>query len=451
MQTTVHRLEIEVCRARFWKTVVPPGVFIITRRCSIKRWSVMHNRIRLSAIGSLAALVVIVALSAGASSNSIAKVMHSFNGGSGGGDPASRLTFDGSGDIYGTTVVGGTSGCGTVYELPIGRTERRTETVLFNFSCGVDGKNPYGGVIFDDAGNLYGTTVAGGSGGACSGDGCGTVFQLSKTSETVLHNFTGGSDGFGPGSGLVFDAVGNLFGTTPDGGADSQGVVFEVSMRGGHWRERVIHTFTGGADGGVGSLGSLRVDAAGDLFGVTEVGGAHSAGTVYEMMPGQHGGWGFRTLYPFKGQPDAAFPYGGVILDSKGDLFGTTYYGGTTGNGTVFELRAEPDRRWSESVVYDFRGGNDGSNPTSTPAFDPSGDIVGTTSMGGNAICNCGTVFKIESTTRQEHVIHRFGSSGDGAFPYYGLLLDGSGTMYATTALGGDFNQGAAVELQPSP
>jgi uncharacterized repeat protein (TIGR03803 family) len=402
---------------------------------------------------ALAALFVFAVLPFAADSAVPSKVIHSFNGGNAGGDPAGRLIFDGSGDLYGTTVTGGASGCGTVFELPIAEFEKRDENVLYNFSCGADGKNPYGGVTFDNSGNfdLYGTTVAGGSGGTCSGDGCGTVFELTPKGETVLYNFTGGNDGSGPGGGVVFDKAGDLYGTTPDGGADSAGTVYELIHRTGGWRERVIHTFTGGADGAVGSLGLLLIDGSGDLFGVTEGGGAHAAGVVFEMLPDPNGAWDFRTLYAFRGQPDAAFPYGGLIADAKGDLFGTTYYGGTSGDGTVFELRAEPGRHWIESVVYDFKGGNDGSNPTDTPAFSPFGEIVGTTSMGGTSTCDCGTVFKIKLTTRQETVIHRFGAPGDGMYPYYDLLLDGSGTMYTTTAAGGNSNSGAAVELDPSP
>jgi uncharacterized repeat protein (TIGR03803 family) len=254
-------------------------------------------------------------------------------------------------------------------------------------------------------------------------------------------------DGSGPGSGVVFDKAGHLFGTTPDGGADSQGVVYELRMRNGIWRELVIHTFTGGLDGGVGSLGSLHVDASGDLFGVTEAGGVHASGTVFEMIPRANGAWEFRTLYAFRGQPDAASPYGGLTADESGDLYGTTYYGGSSGLGTVFELLSDQQGHWSEHVMHDFKGGDDGSNPTSTLGFDPFGDIAGTTSTGGSTSCDCGTVFKIKFGTRRETVIHRFGASGDGAFPYYGLTIDGAGEMFTTTAAGGASNQGVAIEL----
>src|SRR5215475_14273245 len=161
-------------------------------------------------------LVFAVALSLASQAADNENVTYSFTGGNDGGQPAAQLIFDSAGNMYGTTVVGGLYGCGTVFELSLsGNTWN--ETVLYNFDCFSTGKNPYGGVTLDGAGNLYGTTVSGGSGGECSGDGCGVVYQLTKSgdtwSETVLYNFIGGDDGFGPGSAVVFDKAGNLYGT----------------------------------------------------------------------------------------------------------------------------------------------------------------------------------------------------------------------------------------------
>ena len=147
-----------------------------------------------------------------------------------------------------------------------------------------------------------------------------------------------GLHGFGPGGAVVFDSSGNMYGTTPDGGAYSAGTVYELTPGRKGWRERVIHAFTGGSDGSTGSLGPLLVDASGDLYGVTELGGAHGAGTVFRMSPRGRGGWDFRTLYAFAGSPDAAFPYGGLIAGANGALYGTTYYGGQAGAGAVFNL-----------------------------------------------------------------------------------------------------------------
>jgi uncharacterized repeat protein (TIGR03803 family) len=369
------------------------------------------------------------------------RVLYNFTGGNDGGDPASALTFDSLGNLYGTSVTGGTSTCGTVFELAPQSTSWK-ETVLHDFNCYADGKNPYGGVTLDAHGNLDGTTVAGGSGGACS-DGCGVVFQVTSSQETVLHDFAGGNDGFGPGGGVVLDARGNLYGTTPDGGAYSNGIVYEVASR--HAREEVIHTFTGGNDGGTGSLGTLLRDASGNLYGVTETGGAHSAGTVFRLAKRAKHRWSLKTLHAFAGTPDCASPYGGLIADASGNLYGTTYFGGASGQGCVFELLRNSPGAYRENVLYSFKGGSDGSSPTSTLVFGRSGDLFGTTSAGGG-YCTCGTIFKVNPTSGKETVLHAFGSGVDGAFPYYGLTKDAKGKFYGTTVQGGTSHQGTVFE-----
>lgn len=374
-------------------------------------------------------------------------VLYSFTGYSDGGDPAADLIADASGTLYGTSVLGGQSGCGVVFSLAPKKSPPWAESVLYGFGCYSDGKNPYGGVTFDASGNLAGTTVSGGA-GSCGSYGCGVVFELASSGETVLHDFAGGNDGFGPGGGLTIDKTGSLYGTTPDGGASSEGVVYRVSRRGNGWREVVIHAFTGGADGGVGSLGRLLADASGNLYGVTEEGGAGGKGTVFELARrGGEGRWLFRTLYAFKGTPDAAAPYGGLIADSSGDLFGTTYYGGSVDSGAVFELTRRGRGRYSERVLYSFKGGSDGSNPTSTLVFGPSGDLYGTTSNGGGT-CNCGVVFALGPRVGKDRVLHVFGSGNDGQYPYYGLLLGKKGVLYGTTAAGGASGEGTVFQIK---
>jgi uncharacterized repeat protein (TIGR03803 family) len=378
------------------------------------------------------------------SAKNVERVLYSFTGSSDGGDPASALVFDAAGNLYGTTVVGGATACGTVFKLAPQRSRSWKESVLYSFDCYGTGKNPYGGVTFDRKDNLDGTTVSGGSGGSCGSSGCGVVFQLTPKAENVLHSFTGGKDGFGPGGGVAIDSTGNLYGTTPDGGAASEGVVYEVSNA---RHESVIHAFTGGKDGGVGSLGVLLLDVRGDLYGVTETGGAHSAGTVFKMSRGSKNRWIFKTLYAFKGTPDAASPYGGLIADKSGDLYGTTYYGGTNGLGAVFKLIPAARGRYHERVLYSFAGSGDGSSPTSTLVL-ASGTLYGTTSAGGGS-CNCGTIFGVNAMSGSESVLHGFGGSGDGAFPYYGLTQDAAGNLYGTTVQGGSANQGTVFELTP--
>ncbi len=418
----------------------------------------MHNNIIASLrIMGCVGIAVASLLAANSWAASTVTTVYSFNGGIDGSDPASQLIFDSAGNAYGTTVTGGSDNCGTVFKLtPIGNGQWQ-QSVLHSFDCLGEGKNPYGGVTLDAHGNLYGTTVAGGSGGTCTGDGCGVVYELTNSggawSETVLYSFGDSPDAAGPGGPVVFDKAGDLLGTTPDGGAFSAGAVYELSLNNGHWTEKVIHDFTGGNDGAVGSLGRLLADAFGNFYGVTELGGAHSAGTVFKLAPGAGGTWRFGTLYAFGGQPDAAFPYGGLIADTHGNLYGTTYFGGTNGAGAVF--RVGPGAGiggWRDAVLYSFTGGSDGGNPTSTLVFTPGGQLYGTTSAGGDAGCACGVIFALSpagSNRWLESVLHTFGTGSDGAFPYYGLTPDAAGHYLGTTSAGGNQNVGIVFELTP--
>jgi uncharacterized repeat protein (TIGR03803 family) len=409
-----------------------------------------------------AVVAVTVILVNGAWAAPTERVVHSFNGGTDGIDPAATLAQDAAGNFYGTTVSGGTgtlctNGCGTVFELSPLAGGKWKETVLYSFTGGSDGKNPYGGVTLDSKGDLYGTTVSGGSGGSCSGEGCGVVFLLSKSGkrwvETVMYNFTGGKDGFGPGGTVVFDSAGNLYGTTPDGGKCSAcGVVYQISpIRGGGWKQTVLHAFTGGADGAVGSLGPLLVDKAGNVFGVAEVGGDASClcGTVFELTP-VNGKWKFKTLEAFKGTPQAGFPYGGVIADSKGNLYGTTYYAGANGVGSVFKL-TKSKGTFAESVLYSFSLGSGGNSPTSTLMFDAKGNLYGTASAGGDSNDD-GVVFKLTPKSGgkwAESTVHRFGKGSDGRQPYYGLVSDKAGHLFGTTVIGGGSGQGVVFQITP--
>jgi len=395
----------------------------------------------------------VIAIASWAADNE--SVVYNFTGGNDGGKPAAQLVFDGAGNIYGTTVIGGLHGCGTVFQLSLSDNKWQ-ETVLYNFDCFGTGKNPYGGVTLDSSGSLYGTTVAGGSGGVCTGDGCGVVYQLTKSgdtwSETVLYNFTGGDDGFGPGGAVVFDKQGNLYGTTPDGGAYAEGVVYQLAPNQQQWKQTVIHAFTGGDDGAVGSLGPLLLDATEGLSGVTELGGAYGAGAAFRLSASGDT-WSYTILYAFQGQPDAGFPYGGLIADSHGRLYGTTYFGGTSGLGSVFEIGAGATVRtpWKESVLYSFQGDTDASFPTSTLVFDGAGNLYGTSSTGGNPSCDCGTIFKLAPSPGgwNESVLHSFGGSGDGASPNYGLTPDGKGNYFGVTPVGGTSGQGVVFQMTP--
>src|SRR5580698_6372308 len=310
-------------------------------------------------------LAVITVLVGAAWAKSTEQVIYSFGGGSDGEYTDTELVVDGAGNLYGTSVQGGAFGGGTVFKLsPSG--SGWTHTVLYNFTGGADGGEPYKGVTLDAHGDLYGTAVTGG-GGSCEG-GCGVVYKLSNSggvwTQSVVHTFTGGNDGSGPGSPVALDQHGNLFGTTPTGGAKGFGVVYEVKRGAdGNWSLRVLHTFTGGVDGLGGSASRMLLDASGNFYGVNTVGGAHGFGNVFELTFSS-GKWHLRTLYSFQDQPDGASPYGGLIIGKDGSLYGTTYYAGANDLGAVYKL-TRANGSWTESVVYSFKGGSDGDSPIS--------------------------------------------------------------------------------------
>jgi uncharacterized repeat protein (TIGR03803 family) len=406
----------------------------------------VSNPLTTAAVRLTAAFAFVTIVAGSISATSTEQIVYNFSGNVDGGNAATALVFDKAGNAYGTTVTGGKANCGTVFELTPVKGGFR-ESVLFSFGCSASGKAPHGGVTRDAAGNLYGTTVAGGSGGACTGDGCGLVFEISGRAEKILYNFTGKNDGFGPGGALVFDKAGNLYGTAPDGGTHGAGTVFQLSPSGSNWKFSVIHDFDGGAGGGVGSLGPLLLDKAGNVYGVTEIGGAYGAGLAYKLALAKSGQWPFASLYDFKGAPDAASPYGGLTPDGSGNLFGTTYYGGARNTGSVFEL-SPSGGTYQESVVYNFRGGMDGSAPTSALLIDSARNLYGTTSAGGGSSCDCGTVFKL-SAAGKETVLHRFGRSSDGSYPYYGMTPDAAGNLFGSTVAGGLHNQGTIFKLRP--
>src|SRR6266704_2437178 len=294
------------------------------------------------------------------------------------------LETDGAGNIYGTTVLGGDFGSGTIFKLsptPSGW----EPTVLYSFTSGADGGEPYKGVTLDRDGNLYGTAVAGGS-GSCEG-GCGVVYKLTNSggtwTQTVIHAFTGGDDGSGPGARVAVDPHGNVYGMTPTGGAFGLGTIYQLHPgANGNYSFKVIHSFTGGADGSSGSAGKM-VLRNGHLYGAATTGGAFGSGIAFELRPTQVGEWDFKTLYSFRGQPDGVFPYGALLFDRSGNIYGTTYYGGINGVGAVYQLAPRPTGEWRERVLYSFAGGGDGNSPISHMNFDSVGNLYGTTSEGG--------------------------------------------------------------------
>jgi uncharacterized repeat protein (TIGR03803 family) len=396
----------------------------------------------------LAALLILVGAARAATTTQI----YSFSGGNDGEYLDTELVMDSAGNLYGTTVQGGIHGSGTIFQLaPSG--SGWTHTVLYSFTGGADGGEPYKGVTLDAQGNLYGTAVTGGS-GSCEG-GCGVVYKLTNSggvwTQSVIHAFTGGNDGSGPGSPVAFDKHGNLYGTTPTGGAKGFGVVYEMKLgANGGWNLSVIHTFTGGTDGLGGSASRLLLDVVGNVYGVNTVGGAKGFGNVYELTR-SGGEWHLTTLYSFKDQPDGASPYGGVIFDKSGNLYGTTYYAGANDVGTVYKL-THSNGTWTESVLYSFKGGSDGDSPISTLVSDVKGNLYGTTSDGGAAGCSCGTIFRMTEGSGgvwTESVLYRFPGTPKPGFAYNGMVSDGKGNFYGTTVHGGSANDGAIYQFTP--
>jgi uncharacterized repeat protein (TIGR03803 family) len=395
------------------------------------------------AVFVLSAIVVLTAHAAA----STTKILYSFAGGANGEYIDSDLVTDAAGNIYGSSVQGGTFGGGTVFEV----TPAGVHTVLYNFTGGADGGEPYKGVTLDAQGNLYGTAVTGGA-GSCEG-GCGVVYELTHSAgiwkQSVIHTFTGGNDGSGPGSGVAFDKQGNIYGTTPTGGAKGQGVIYELKPGSTGWSLNVIHTFTGGADGAGGSAGRLIFDAAGNIYGVATVGGVNGDGTVFELTL-IAGKWQLKTLYAFKDQPDGALPYGGLIFDKSGNLYGTTYYAGANDDGTVYKL-TRSGNAWTETVLYSFKGGTDGSSPISNLVSDAAGNLYGTTSDGG-AGCSCGVIFKMTPKTNgswTESVAYRFPGTPNPGFAYNGMVVDFSWNFYGTSVHGGATNDGTIYKFTP--
>jgi uncharacterized repeat protein (TIGR03803 family) len=218
----------------------------------------------------------------------------------------------------------------------------------------------------------------------------------------------------------------------------------------GSWKFRVIHTFTGGNDGGGGSAGRLLPDNAGHIYGVATQGGAYGSGVAYRLTRGSNG-WSFKTLYAFKGQPDAGFPYGGLVMDGAGNLYGTTYYDGANDLGSVYQLHPLPGDIWKERVLYSFSNGSGGNSSIATLAFDKAGNMYGTTSEGG-AACSCGTIFKMKKGSNgqwTETTAYRFQGQPDAGFAYNGMVRDAAGNFYGATVHGGNTDDGVIYQFTP--
>jgi len=390
-------------------------------------------------------------------------VLYRFKGGSDGAGPGASLIADKAGNLYGTTVNGGASSLGTVFEIsPPGAAW--TETVLYSFAGGTDGANPDGNLVFDKAGNLYGTTYAGGGSANCPGTvpGCGTVFQLSPPAtqgapwtETVLYSFTGQSDGANPVAGLIMDSKGNLYGTTFNGGgvtcgSSTCGTAFELSppaTQGAPWTETVLHAFGKGNDG-AHPVSGLTFGLHGALFGTTQSGNKTAqAGIVFKLRPPatQGGSWKEGVLYRFTGGSDGGNPTASLIIDKTGNLYGTTFGGGSQSFGVVFEVSFSSGV-WTETVLYSFTGGSDGAHPAAGLLADKAGNLYGTATSGGQN--NNGSVFQLSpGNPWTETTFHDFAGGHDGSEPTAALTVGKGGQFYGTTYLGGRSADGTVFRI----
>ena len=278
-----------------------------------------------------------------------------------------------------------------------------TQSVLYSFTGGKDGAYPSGVVVFDQAGNLYGT-AGGGDLSQCQGSGCGVVFKLTHSvggswTESVLHRFTGGKDGANP-IWVILDQTGNLYGTAPQGGANKSGVAFRLTPNAdGSWTYKVIHQFGGRKDGLFPN--SLIFDQAGNLYGTAMGGGANWDGNVFKLTPSADGSWTEKVLHWFN-RVDGAYPNGGLVFDQGGNLYDTTSNGGNNnfcegGCGVVFKLTPNADGGWKETVLHDFKSGTGGKWPQAGVIFDKAGNLYGTTLSGSQRKIDptFGSVFEI--------------------------------------------------------
>jgi hypothetical protein len=368
------------------------------------------------------------------------------------------VTLDSAGNLYGTFALN----AGSVWEL-----KREHSSWIFQplyyFQPHNDGSSPEATVVFGPDGALYGTTYAGGYSCYVGSDQCGTVFSVRPSpnpcvsviclwNETRVYWFgTLGVSGDGsfPGYGrLIFDSAGNIYGTTQDGGFYGEGTVFELVKTANGWRENVLYSFS--ADGGPQSpFSGVTFDAAGNLYGTTYYGGTNHAGTVFELIHSEQG-WTEKTLYSFGGANDGANPIGGLVFDAAGNVYGSTAgRNGGLQSGTVFQLSPQADGTWTETVLHVFDGLN---GPWSSLVIDAAGNLYGSTpgTPGQNDDHN-GMVFKLSQVNGSWTFtrLHEFNGFADGSGPYGGVTFDAAGNLYGSCISGGANDEGTIWELTP--
>jgi uncharacterized repeat protein (TIGR03803 family) len=413
-------------------------------------------------------LLFCYALSNSASAQTF-QVIHGFTGSADGANPVATLTLDAGGNIFGTTASGGNfagpncggiGGCGIAFKM----TQKNSAWVLnplYNFTGGMDGAGPEGPLTFGPEGSLYGSASGGCVSGGCPDNyfpGCGAVFKLRPSAsfcrtvlclwtETTLYGFTDLSDGSSPSSALSFDSAGNIYGTTYSGGLASNnpcgngfrgcGIVYQLTPNGPGWQKTAIHSFTGEDDGGA-PIAGVVLDSAGNLYGTTEVGGSNNRGVVYQLSK-EGSGWAETVLYAFRAEEDGGYPTAGLVADAAGNFYGATQSGGTDGGGTIFKL-TKTGGSWIYEVLYSLPGAQ-GGGPYSSLTLDHAGNLFGTTLAGG--AYQCGNVFKLARSGGGWSYLnlHEFTCGADGGAPYGGVSLDQNGNLFGTTVWYGPSGQ----------
>jgi len=385
---------------------------------------------------ALAVLVVVLTVVPTAQAQTFT-LLHAFTGGQDGSEPMAGVTRDSAGNLYGTTYYGGANREGVVFKL----SHRGSGWILFplySFQQGDGGYAPVAGVTIGSDGNLYGTTIRGGQYDVGTVYKLSPAATLCKSfscpwTETPLYQFTDGADGGYPQGALIFDSAGNLYGTASGGGTGNNGVIFKLTRSGSGWTQSVLYSFTGSPDGSA-PLSGVTFDANGNLYGTTDEGGPSDDGTVYELSP-SGSGWTEKVLYAFQYSNDGAIPYAGVVLDPEGNLYGATLYGGTGDGGTIFELMPS-NGSWTFSVLYSPELSGLGG-PAGTLARSSNGTLYGTLFSGGGQGCSgygCGSVFQLAPSNGgwAYTSLYNLNDSGDGGNPQGGLILDSAGNLYGT-------------------
>lgn len=415
----------------------------------------------------LLAMAIVLAFAAAAAHAQTFSVIHTFTGGGDGASPVTGLTMDAAENLYGTASNGGTinascpSGCGTLFKL------KRSGSgwilaPFYRFTGGEnDGGNPAGRVSIAHDGTLYGSTGAGGGNGCSFGRGCGTVFHLTPPPTApgtalaswnvrLLHQFTG-DDGSAPQGDLTFDRSGNIYGTTLTGGPNGHGAVYELSPSGVGWVETVLYSVSGGDSGYTNPSGGVIFDGSGNLYGVLFDGGVFPLdyGAVYQLSPSASG-WIPNILVSFG---DFGNPIGGLILDTAGNLYGTTSVGHDLeqGGGRVFEM-TPANGGWNFGWLYQFlgNGGLSPNGPQDKLVMDAAGNLYGTESAAGsNGYNQYGSVFKLTHTNGGwiYTSLHDFTGGTDGRNPISNLVFDANGNLYGTTSAGGAYGYGLVFEI----